>query len=220
MVRWGAGVPQEDIGPLARYLAEALPRRLRPPPGQSWFANTVVSDVAVQRLQTTLRLAGAYEPRRQTIMLALAPEYASWVRAGQRAHAFTMAARADSQPGKVAGVEVSASGSRALVALDVPPRADAGTYVVEIVVEHGDALAIPNDALIEEGDRRFVYVRERSGIYQRREVTVGLQADLFTAVQGGVTAGESVVALGSFFFDAEYRMSAGTTASPVIDKVF
>ena len=219
MVRWGAAIPEEQIGSLARYLASALPRRLRPPAGQSWFANTVVSEVAVQRLQTTLRVAGVYDPARHAIVVPLEREHAALVVAGQRVHAFCMAARADSLPGKVVRVAGPAAGGYALVAMDAVPRTGVGAYLVEIVVERGDALAIPNDALIEDGDRRFVYVRDPSGNYQRRDVTVGLQADLFTAVRSGVTAGEPVVALGSFFIDAEYRMSAGTANAAPANKL-
>ena len=219
MVRWGAAIPQEQIGALARYLASALPRRLRPPAGQSWFANTVVSEVAVQRLQTTLRVAGVYEPARRAIVVPLDPGYAVLVAAGQRVHAFSMAARGDNLPGRIMRVTGTADGGYALVAMDAVPRTGVGAYLVEIVVDRGDALAIPNDALIEDGDRRFVYVQDPSGNYQRRDVTVGLQGDLFTAVRSGVTAGEPVVALGSFFIDAEYRMSAGTANSAPTNKL-
>ena len=70
---------------------------------------------------------------------------------------------------------------------------------------------MPNDAVMEEGSRRFVYVRDGAGAYDRREIQTGVQGDSHTQVESGLSPGEEVVTLGAFFIDAEDRMSDDST---------
>jgi Cu(I)/Ag(I) efflux system membrane fusion protein len=79
-------------------------------------------------------------------------------------------------------------------------------FVLEIVTEDGEFLSVPNEAIIETGGRRVVYVREGDGGYAPKEIQVGVQGELYTQVLGGVNVGERVVTIGSFFIDAEHKL--------------
>jgi multidrug efflux pump subunit AcrA (membrane-fusion protein) len=79
-------------------------------------------------------------------------------------------------------------------------------YVLEIVAEGGDLLAVPNEAIIETGGTQVVYVQQAGGRYAPREITAGLRGELFTQVIEGLAAGEQVVTIGSFFIDAEHKL--------------
>jgi len=79
-------------------------------------------------------------------------------------------------------------------------------YVMEINVDRGEFLSIPNEAIIEEGDRRIVYVEKQQGQYLPFEVQTGLQGELLTEVLKGLNEGDRVVTFGSFFIDSEYKL--------------
>jgi Cu(I)/Ag(I) efflux system membrane fusion protein len=73
---------------------------------------------------------------------------------------------------------------------------------------------VPNEALIEEGDRHYVYVQQQAGNYVPQEIDIGVQGERYTQVLSGLKEGEEVVTFGSFFIDAEYKLKiAGPTPS-------
>ena len=79
-------------------------------------------------------------------------------------------------------------------------------YVLEIVTEEGEYLSVPNEAIIETGGTRIVYVQEEPGRYAPREIQPGVQGELYTQVLAGLQRGEQVVTIGSFFIDAEHKL--------------
>lgn len=81
-------------------------------------------------------------------------------------------------------------------------------YVMEIIVQRGNYLAIPNEAIIEEGDSQVVYVQMQAEQYAPRQIQTGLKGELYTEVLDGLSNGEQVVTLGSFFIDAEHKLKA------------
>jgi len=85
-------------------------------------------------------------------------------------------------------------------------------YVMEIVVERGPFLSVPNEAIIEEGDTRVVYIQQGTR-YVPREIHAGIQGELYTQVIDGVNDGDQVVTFGSFFIDAEHKLK-GTDLGP------
>jgi hypothetical protein len=107
---------------------------------------------------------------------------------------------------KGSGVAVEAS-------LAATGRQNTTLYVMEIVVERGPFLAVPNEAIIEEGDRHIVYVEQQPGQYVPQEIHTGIQGELLTQVIDGLQEGDQVVTFGSFFIDAEHKLK-GTEAGP------
>ena len=79
-------------------------------------------------------------------------------------------------------------------------------YVLEIVVERGPFLSVPNETIIEEGDQQIVYVLRNPGQYVPQPIHTGIQGELYTQVLEGLTDGDQVVTFGSFFIDAEYQL--------------
>ena len=84
-------------------------------------------------------------------------------------------------------------------------RANATLYVMEIVIERGPFLSVPNEAIIEEGDRHIVYV-QRNGQYSPQEIHTGIQGEIYTQVLDGLQPDAQVVTFGSFFIDAEHKL--------------
>jgi len=92
------------------------------------------------------------------------------------------------------------------VSLAAAAHTDDRFYVMEVVVERGPFLSIPNEAIIEEGDRHIVYVEQQPGQYVAREIHTGIQGELLTQVLDGVKEADQVVTFGSFFIDAEQKL--------------
>lgn len=77
---------------------------------------------------------------------------------------------------------------------------------VEITVDLGGRLAIPEDAIIDTGTRRIVYVDRGEGNFEPREVTVGLRGDGFVEVLKGLKPKERVATAANFLIDSEARL--------------
>ena len=92
--------------------------------------------------------------------------------------------------------------------------ANSSSYVAEINVELGEFLSVPNEAIIEEGDRRVVYVEAQKGKYVPHEIQGGIQGELYTEIRSGVKEGDQVVTFGSFFIDSEYKLKLADQAAP------
>jgi multidrug efflux pump subunit AcrA (membrane-fusion protein) len=103
-----------------------------------------------------------------------------------------------------------ADGVTVTVQLAGQGRHNTSQYVLEIVTEPMESLSVPNEAIIETGGKRVVYIQQQPGQYAQREIQTGLQGELFTEVLDGLTAGDQVVTFGSFFIDADHRLKGGS----------
>lgn len=65
------------------------------------------------------------------------------------------------------------------------------------------ALAIPSDAVLQEGTRQIVYVEVAPGQYVQRAVTVGPAVSGRMPVRGGLSAGDKVVVAGNVLLQQE-----------------
>ena len=79
---------------------------------------------------------------------------------------------------------------------------------VSIAVEVGRVLALPAEAVFETGTARIVFVDQGQGLFEPREVTLGVKADGAYEVKSGVAEGEIVVTSGNFLIDSESRLKA------------
>ena len=82
-----------------------------------------------------------------------------------------------------------------------------GMYAtVELEAPLGDVLALPEEAVIDTGERRVVFVEVAQGRFQPREVTLGRSGQGYYEVLGGLTASERVVVSAQFLLDSESRL--------------
>src|SRR5688572_16634584 len=106
MLRRGSELPQDRIAPLAAYLAQALPRRVRAEAMLGSPVKLAVSEVAWRSVQIWIRGSGKLEDGGSTLLAELPRSDGSWVRVGQRARAFSLAGKSSMHQGKVVRVEV------------------------------------------------------------------------------------------------------------------
>jgi Cu(I)/Ag(I) efflux system membrane fusion protein len=69
-------------------------------------------------------------------------------------------------------------------------------------------LTVPRSAVLATGERNFVFVADADGMFTPRTVTLGAATDDRIEILGGLTAGEQVVASGTFLLDAESNLGA------------
>ncbi|MGD8316727.1 MAG: efflux RND transporter periplasmic adaptor subunit [Myxococcales bacterium] len=81
---------------------------------------------------------------------------------------------------------------------------------VEIKVDLGERLAIPDSAVIYTGPRRLVFVDLGEGRLRPQEIEVGARADGYVEVTRGLQPGDLVVTSGNFLIAAESRIRSAT----------
>jgi Cu(I)/Ag(I) efflux system membrane fusion protein len=77
---------------------------------------------------------------------------------------------------------------------------------VEIEIDLGKKLVIPEDAFIDTGSKQVVYVEKGEGYFQPKEVELGLRADGMAEVLRGLKAGERVAVSANFMIDSEAKL--------------
>jgi len=81
---------------------------------------------------------------------------------------------------------------------------------VEIDVNLGDRLVVPESAVIYTGPRRLVFVDLGEGRLSPRDVQTGVHADGYIEITNGLDPGERVVTSGNFLIAAESRIRSAT----------
>jgi hypothetical protein len=172
-----------------------------------------LSAVSVRLIQTWIRTAGTIDKTGRVLGATRSGPEAALVKVGQRLRAFPASSKSSMYQAYVTRVVPRAGGVDVEASLKAMGRQNATHYVMEIVVEQGPFLSVPNEAIIEEGDTHIVYVLQQPGQYVPAEIHTGIQGELFTQVLDGVKDASQVVTFGSFFIDAEHKLK-GTEQGP------
>jgi Cu(I)/Ag(I) efflux system membrane fusion protein len=85
------------------------------------------------------------------------------------------------------------------VAIGLPPR---------------DGVTVPAEAVIDTGDRRYVFVETTPGRFDPRVVVTGERGGDRIEILKGLAEGERVAATGNFFIDSESRLRASIAEAP------
>lgn len=79
---------------------------------------------------------------------------------------------------------------------------------IELKIPMGLALTVPEEAVLDSGTRKIVFVDKGEGYFEPREVKLGARADSRWTVLSGVREGERIVISGNFLLDSESRLKA------------
>jgi len=79
---------------------------------------------------------------------------------------------------------------------------------VQMDVDLGRVLAVPQEAVFHTGTKDIVFVDKGNGILQPREVILGTEAEGFFEIKSGLIQDEMVVTSGNFLIDSESRLKA------------
>jgi Cu(I)/Ag(I) efflux system membrane fusion protein len=87
-----------------------------------------------------------------------------------------------------------------------------GMYAtVELETPLGEVLALPEEAVIDTGERRVVFVEVAEGRFQPREVKLGRKGQDHYEVLDGLADGDRVVVSAQFLLDSESRLRAAAS---------
>ncbi|MBN4080329.1 hypothetical protein JYT31_01565 [Beggiatoa alba] len=161
-----------------------------------------------QIVQTWVRTAAIINNSKKKLFATLCSPEAKLVLVGQRVRAFPPDSKSSLYQARV--INVLHKKSCASIEASLPRKAyeKGSIYVMEIIVNRGEYLSIPNEAIIEEGYKQVVYVQQKPGHYVPKNIRTGLKGELYTQVIQGLDEGDLVVTLGSFFIDADYKLKA------------
>ncbi|MER3447748.1 MAG: hypothetical protein C4291_13345 [Candidatus Dadabacteria bacterium] len=88
-----------------------------------------------------------------------------------------------------------------------------GMYTnVTLQTDLGERLSVAEDAVIDTGERKFVFIASGDGYFEPREVKVGQKTEGYYEVVDGLKAGEKVVRSAVFLVDSESRLKAALQA--------
>ncbi len=79
---------------------------------------------------------------------------------------------------------------------------------VRLLADMGMRLTIPEEAVMDTGTRQIVFVEKKAGVFEPREVRLGMKVERDYEVQAGVSDGETVVTSANFLLDSESRIRA------------
>jgi len=81
---------------------------------------------------------------------------------------------------------------------------------LQLASGHGKAkaLTVPDSAVIDSGTRQVVLVQRTEGLFEPREVKLGMRSDGYVEVLQGLSEGENVAVRANFLIDAESNLKA------------
>src|SRR5688572_10390760 len=95
--------------------------------------------------------------------------------------------------------------------LDVPNpgfKLKPDMYVnAEIKIDGGRHLAVPEEAVLDSGMRKIVFIDKGNGHFEPKEVKLGTKLDGFYQVVSGLNEGEKIAASSAFLLDSESRLA-------------
>jgi len=165
-----------------------------------------VAPIGQQLLQTWIRTAGVIDEARKTLTGCVVDADAALIRTGQRVRAFPPDSKSSIYQARVTSVATRSDCVVVAATLSGPAYTDATRYVMEIIVDRGQHLAVANAAIIERAGKQVVYEQIHPGHYEPHEIHTGLKGETYTEVVSGIAEGDEIITIGSFFIDADYRL--------------
>jgi Cu(I)/Ag(I) efflux system membrane fusion protein len=77
----------------------------------------------------------------------------------------------------------------------------------EIKIDGGRHLAVPEEAVLDSGARKIVFIDKGNGHFEPKEVKLGAKMDGFFQVVSGLDEGQKIVASSAFLLDSESRLA-------------
>jgi Cu(I)/Ag(I) efflux system membrane fusion protein len=99
-------------------------------------------------------------------------------------------------------------------ACESPLLENAEKYLAKLAPPPDDAvLSVPEQAVIDTGRHKVVYVEREPGLFEGVEVELGPRTGGYYPVVSGLSAGDKVAAAGAFLLDAETRLNPAAASA-------
>ncbi len=80
---------------------------------------------------------------------------------------------------------------------------------VEFKINYGKQTLVPQEAVLDSGDKQYVFIARDGGVFEPRTIQMGAKFGDKVAVLSGLKPGETIVTSGNFLVDSESRLKAG-----------
>lgn len=77
---------------------------------------------------------------------------------------------------------------------------------VVLRTQEEERVVVPSDAVLNTGEKQYVFVDLGDGYFEPREVQMGIESNDRTAIESGLKEGERVVTAANFLMDSEARL--------------
>jgi len=84
---------------------------------------------------------------------------------------------------------------------------------LEFSVPAPAGVSIPQEAVLDSGSQKLVYVESSKGVFEPRRVNLGAAYGDYISVTSGLVLGDRIVTSGNFLIDSESRMHSSGMAS-------
>ena len=89
---------------------------------------------------------------------------------------------------------------------------------INLMINYGEGIVIPDSAIMDSGTRQVVFVDKGEGRFEPREVKAGVRSEGKTQVLSGLNVQDRVVIKANFLLDSESRLSALIDAAMAVKK--
>ncbi len=166
-----------------------------------------------QNLQTWIRLAGVIDDTNQTLSAELCTSDATLIKPGQRVRVFSPDSKSSIYSARISRLNWKKNCLAFSARLSTTHMPKKRAYVMEIFIPRGQFMAVPKEAIFEEGNQQIVYLQRHQGHFFPQRIHTGLKGELYTQVLHGLNEGDKVATFGSFFIDAEYKLKSAKPPS-------
>ena len=81
---------------------------------------------------------------------------------------------------------------------------------VELTIPLGRRLVVPNSAVLDSGTEQRIFVAKGEGMFEPRNVRVGIRTQKWYEILEGIKEGETVVASANFLLDSESNLKSAS----------
>lgn len=157
------------------------------------------------------------------VMARIAERDLTAIETGQRADITLNADSSHEIEGRIAFVypELDASTRTAVVRIEVSNaggKLKVGQYAdvrIKAALTKVPVIAVPSSAVLDSGTRQVAFVAKDGGVFEPRDVVLGLHGGGLVEIREGLAEGERIVVSGNFLIDAESNLrSALATFTP------
>ena len=175
---------------------------------------------AGQHVASTDELLRIADPSRMWVIVDIAERDLSRIEPGQKADVVLKTGSAEPLEGTVLfiypGIKPETRTARVCLTIANPGDLLKAEMYADVTIR-GDAdkhpvVAVPEAAIIDDGERRHVLIDQGDGRFAPRTVVTGAQGQGYVEIQSGVAEGEMVVTSANFLIDSEANIDVALAA--------
>jgi RND family efflux transporter MFP subunit len=79
---------------------------------------------------------------------------------------------------------------------------------VDLKINYGTPILVPQEAVMDSGDKQYVFLVHDGGMFEPRTIQIGAKLDGKVVVLSGLQPGDTIVTSGNFLVDSESRLKS------------